>query len=226
MSLPSLVAFGPQTAAPAGISLLAKLRCSLQTDVRLRTFSRAIQNLPRTWDHLVASDTSLSDIEGQVQLGRLSRCLSGSGEVDDDFSDLSTLPNIILTPLTLIIHVTGYFHYLKEHGISHQQLLDESRHGGGFQGFCTGLFAAISLSVSYDTEEVVEIAAIALRLAAAVGAYVDLDSHLASPSGVAVSLSIRWKLPQERDRILAVLDEFDDVSIGSYPVLNTLCISN
>ncbi|CAJ2505236.1 Uu.00g126300.m01.CDS01 [Anthostomella pinea] len=207
---PSLVVFGPQVATASKESLTL-LRQSLLANAQLNSFAAAIRDLPQTWSDLTSHDPLLTQVEGTQRLQCFTKWLNGDSS---ELSDSSALPNAILTPLTVIIHLVNYFDYMKHGGYSHRQILDRVVQGGGIQGMCTGLLMAVSLALSAHEAQVVEMATIALKLSVGIGAYVDLDGHQHIPPRDASCLAVRWKHPVNESAVTRVLEQFPEVCLN------------
>lgn len=207
--LPSLVVFGPQS-SPTSAEWLGQLRSTLLGNRRLNRLVSAVNQLDSVWSDLALADPSFREIPGQQHLRAFSQWISDHGSSDPP-AELSQL-NLLLTPLTVIGHVVEYFNYLEVSGLSHEQLLDSAAvSGGGFQGFCTGLLAAVALSLAKDEEEAVALSAAALAQAMALGAYVDLDGCFATPPREFSCLSVRWKNSSETPSVMNVIEGFPEV---------------
>lgn len=203
MSSPSLFVFGPQTTWPT-IDYLSQLRLLLLKDSRLRSFVLAIRNLPTLWNDLTRQDPRLRSISGSEVLQQLVGWLA-----DGNFrGDFTTPPNVLSMPLTVIIHMSQWFHYLENNPkkATLSQLLDGAR-AGGIQGFCIGLLSAIAVASAQHEDDIVAYAGVALRLATCVGAYIDLD-RLERDTTV---LAVRWNSAESHSRLVSVVNEFSDV---------------
>lgn len=219
MALASLIAFGPQTSTPS-TEYLSRLRANLLNDPRLRTFLSAIKELPKAWQTLVEWNSELRNVPGLQSTGYIQRW------IDQGESAWTTkvLPNVLLTPLTVIIHIVEYFQYLDgvEGGATHSQVLDGALRGG-IQGCCTGLLATIALACSKNEEGVNVLGAVALRLALCIGAFVDLDGAFASTPHETCCLAVRWRPEAGRDPVRAILRGYPDVRMFRDDPLDELC---
>lgn len=209
MSLPSLVVFGSQTPCPS-VEYISRLRSFLLNSHYLADFVTAIRDLPDIWPSLVEVSPSLSRVPGLKALEDFRRWID---QGDLPFSSSEILPNVLSTPLTVIIHISEYFNYLEQvgPGTSHAQVLD-SVQNGGIQGLCTGLMAAISLACSSSEEDIGKIGAVALRLAVCIGAFVDLDARYAVVPCETSCFTVRWTSNMGKSHILDILDDYSEVS--------------
>ncbi|KAK0726776.1 hypothetical protein B0T26DRAFT_763988 [Lasiosphaeria miniovina] len=224
MTSPSLVIFGPQSSTPSADKLV-QLRSALHANPRLGDFASAVLDLGSAWGELVSSDPALGRVPGQQLLGSLAAWFSKANTSAEPPADFSRL-NILHTPLTVIIHVVDYFDYLHTTGLSHAQLLDSATHGnGGYQGFCTGLLAAVSLAAVKDEQDAIQAATAALRLAVALGAYVDLDGLFADPPREFSCLAARWKNPADQARAMKEVDDLPDAYVSAVSDVSTVTVT-
>jgi len=209
MALPSLLVFGPQTTWPTS-TYLSQLRAILLLDARLDTFLAAIKALPSLWQDLVEHDPCLATVPGLNSVQDLLDWLK-HGEMP---TRADVPPNVLTMPLTIIIHVVQFLHYIHSEAekSSYGQILENVK-AGGVQGFCTGLLTAIAVACSKDEESVNELGAVALRLALCIGAYVDLDGAFADQPLETSSIAVRWKSEKGREMISETLKDYPNVSV-------------
>ncbi|KAI9844533.1 MAG: Type I Iterative PKS [Sclerophora amabilis] len=210
MGFPSLVVFGPQTIWPSP-EYLSQLRSILLYEPRLSTFLAAVKELPELWPTLTEVEPRLNDVPGAQSLEAIKRWIQ-----QGDFSyTTESPPNVLSTPLTIIIQIVQYLQHLGnvDPNVSHAHVLDSIKSGGA-QGFCTGFLNAITLACSKDEEDVNVLGAVALRLAVCIGAFVDLDGLFASPPNEASCLAVRWTSEVGKSRVLDVLQGYPDAYIS------------
>jgi len=159
--------FGPQTFCPSK-EFLTEIREYLLSEPRLSGFLDALKNLPSLWDRLVRNDQSLRGVPGAETLERLVDWIQ-HGELPNG---IITESNLFGMPLTIVIHIVQYFHYM-DGKVSHTKLLEDVS-SAGIQGFCLGLLSAVAVGCARQESEVNALAAVALKLAACIGAYIDL----------------------------------------------------
>ena len=200
-----LVVFGPQTSCPSK-GFLAEIRKYILSEPRLVTFLEALNDLPSLWDRLVDHDERLKAIPGRETLVRLRNWIQ-HGELPDEVIAES---NLFGMPLTIVIHIVQYFHYLAGN-ISHNQLMEDVS-TAGVQGFCLGLLSAVAVGCARQEAEIEAQASVALRLAVCIGAYVDLHRVNTVESFDSVSLAVRWRSVTSHNSLLEVLQTYPDVS--------------
>jgi hypothetical protein len=118
------------------------------------------------------------------------------------------LPNIILTPLVVITHLTQYWQYLQQNRQNlpqHDDLHACFTHDAETLGLCTGLLSAAAVSSSQSEAELKHYGAVAVRLGMLIGGVVDAQDISTDLEGESKSFSIVWKSPElgaDVDRIL------------------------
>jgi hypothetical protein len=189
-SLPSLLVFGPQTGFPSDKALL-EARQELLTNPNLRALKEAVDDLPQFWQELVDHDSALPG--DNKYLHHLKQWANDGGSLpfSRDSEDESTAPSHYALAVTVLLHITQYTRYLGQLGGqgSHRKLLESvSGGGGGIQGFCVGLLSALAVATSASESDIGASAAVALRLAVCIGAYVDQDRL----GDEFVAVALRW----------------------------------
>ncbi|KAL4783816.1 hypothetical protein BJX76DRAFT_357601 [Aspergillus varians] len=202
MSLPAALVFGPQTTLPSP-ELAFQLRAALLLNHRLYPLRASIEALPGVWPVLLAANPELERIPGKKALQQLCRWVSHG-----DFpaaKEIGELPATFVTPFTAILHLVQYLCYTDEKigGPTHDDVLKSVKDRGGVQGFCTGLLSAVVIAASPDVESIYHHAGVVLRLAATIGAYIDLDL---TESDVR-SIAVRSRIPTVNDALERYLEE-------------------
>ncbi|KAL5354266.1 hypothetical protein ACLOAV_000354 [Pseudogymnoascus australis] len=198
MSSPSLFVFGPQTTWPSP-EYLSQLRATLLLEPRLQELLSSIKGLQKLLQNLAQYDSQLVRIRGSEQVQKL------QDWIDQGIFPFTSQvpPNIITMPLTIIIHLVQYTHYLENNpqGLTHAQLL-EAAQIGGIQGFCIGLLSAITVGCAKTEHDLGKLGGVALRLAACIGAYVDMDSAIECGTSV---IAVRWNSSGSQDLVTDAL---------------------
>ncbi|KAL4814504.1 hypothetical protein BDW67DRAFT_192176 [Aspergillus spinulosporus] len=183
---PSALVFGSQTTLPS-VEAALRLRAVLLLDPRLYPLRISIESLPEIWPVLTVSNPALERVAGPAEKALRQLCRWISHEEFPDSTEISELPATFVTPLTVILHTILYVRYTSEDGgLGHAGVLRAVQSNGGVQGFCTGLLTAATVATSPDLEALSRQASVALRLAVAIGAYIDLDLIDSDVSSVAV----------------------------------------
>ncbi|RAH61359.1 ketoacyl-synt-domain-containing protein [Aspergillus piperis CBS 112811] len=98
---------------------------------------------------------------------------------------------IIALPLLLILQLGEYFRYLDFHGISHADFIAQVQKAGGIHGCCGGEPPALSIACAKDEGQIMDNAAVLLRVMMRMGAYIEaLDDWTTSESNI---LAVRLK---------------------------------
>ena len=170
----------------------------------------AIVDLPRHWDDLCKAVPNLRHVPGQQLLEDL-KYWTETGK----FREASfPLPNILLTPLVVITHLTQYETLLemdrKESSESHELLASE-KHDTETLGLCTGLLSAAAVSCAEDLMHFHHYSAVAVHLAMVVGALIDAQDRLVGVDGASNSFSTAWSSPEIGSEMTKILKRFPDV---------------
>ena len=206
-NVPSIVVFGSQTTVPSP-QKLAQLRTILLAEPCLCDFLTAIGELSVLWENLVSYDTRLKDISGLESLSAIQRWVQ-DGIL---FPSRRAPRNVLCTPLTIIIHIVQYFQYLNSNqcGATHPLILENSQLGG-IQGLCIGNLSAIAVACSKNENAISENAAVALRLAVCIGAYVDLEGTFGDPLSGMMSCIVYGRPKLNQDSLLEILQGYPGV---------------
>ena len=210
MALPSLIAFGALAPWPAS-DRLDQLRNALQHYNSLTPIIKAIQQLPLLWKALSTQDQSLHSIAGEAAADQLAQWINGAdtAQIVDDKG------NVTRMPLTTIAQIAQYVSYLRQYDepLCHESITKSAAAGGGIQGFCIGLLSALAVASGKTEDDVGNFAAMSVRLAFCIGAYVDLDRHRNGGDSKASTLAVRWKTPTTLEDIQRLLSRHPDVSL-------------
>lgn len=188
-SLPSLLVFGPHTEFPPE-EILEDLRQDLNSKARLSALKDAAIGLPRFWNSLLDFDPELRQVPGDRYLGQLEQWLRHGGSFPHP---QGAAPNHYGLAVTVLLQISQYSRYLDHLGKhSHSQVLTSVK-AGGIQGFCVGVLSAIAVASAETEAELGSAAAVALRFAVCIGAYVDKDGIYAQEPVDSTCVAVRWK---------------------------------
>jgi hypothetical protein len=132
-----------------------------------------------------------------------------------------SFPNSLLTPLVVLDQLTQYAQYVElahvEIGLGSDIFGPQSRRIETL-GFCTGLLTALAVSSSSTRTDFQRYAAVAVRLAALIGALVDAEDAVGK-YGVSKTLSTASRSPAQEMELHAILRDFPEVRncLLSYP---------
>lgn len=214
---PSLLAFGSQFTRPSE-QYLAHLRALLLIEPRLSPLLVAVEELSAVRQKLVEIDDHLEKVLGRGDTDPIQQWIKG--EDIGLISDRSL--NVLVTPLTVLVHMVQYLQYLNsnEAAITHQNLMKNVQIGGA-QGCGAGILSAIAVACSDSENDVVKFAAIILRLAVCIGAFVDLDGLPADSQAKWKCLAVRWTSEAGGAVLRQILSVYDEVSIANLSQLDT-----
>ncbi|KAI9643621.1 hypothetical protein NHQ30_008243 [Ciborinia camelliae] len=191
----SILVFGPQTSS-FDPTHLSSIRNAFSSNKRLRIFKEAITGLSDFLPILLSHDPLLRRLPAEECCNTLSKWLEAGelspGPQDSDHQDL---PNMVCTPLTVIIHVVQFFEYLETHHGPAQNAYEDFLKSVSpieTQGFCIGFLTATAISCAQDDDHLVRLCSNALRLAFCIGAYVDLDQSDAGLENESTCVMISW----------------------------------
>ncbi|KAL4903516.1 hypothetical protein BDW74DRAFT_179932 [Aspergillus multicolor] len=203
MKAPSVIVCGSQ-AVEISQQHLAALRNNLVSNDRLQYLVQAIRDLPNLWDTLAMADPELQCIPGHTLWRRFANWID-LGESLLGESNADSKMNALITPLLVIGQIVDYIEYLEALSPpqTHSQTLEKVQQGG-IQGFCAGFLTAIVLACAKNDQHLAELGAVAFRLAACAGAYVDLDNI----SNQYIAIAARWAIEADEQDVLEVLHKY------------------
>jgi hypothetical protein len=122
-------------------------------------------------------------------------------------------PNSLLTPLVVLDQLTQYAQYVQ---LAHVEIgLGSDIYGPQPRcieslGFCTGLLSALAVSCSSTRTDFQRYAAVAVRLAALIGALVDAEDAVGK-YGVSKTISTASRSPAQEMELHTILRDFPEV---------------
>lgn len=203
----TVLVFGPQALSFQEESLDG-LRSAILGNPSNTWMRAAVAGLPQ---YAKLFTTSISTLNSSPAIGLL-ETFSEWLNSDAPFPSQPKIPNTLLTPIVVLHQLAQYTQYVesiqneKAHQADHWNA-SETKYET--LGFCSGLLSALVVSSSSNEAEFQLYGAVALRLAALIGALVDAED-VGGPNGPSKSFSLAWSQPelkQKLDKILA--DEAD-----------------
>ncbi|KAL4738147.1 hypothetical protein BDV11DRAFT_216171 [Aspergillus similis] len=173
----------------------------------------ALSGLPQYYTTILAA---LPSINGRnwAQLEELRSALHTGKPLAASFP----LPNTLLVPLIVVLHLTEYSRFLKQTSEELESGIDlfvASCHNKETVGFCTGLLSAMAVSSARSQEEFRKYAAVAVRLGLLVGIVVDAQDS-SSAQGPSKSISASWNSAEKRENARRIMDDFPQAYISVY----------
>ncbi|KAF7922236.1 hypothetical protein BELL_0143g00130 [Botrytis elliptica] len=184
----STLVFGPQTNSFDAAHLSA-VRNSLVSNKRLKPFYKAIAGLSDFLPTLLAHDSFLQKLPAVEYCTFLIRWLENGSSAGEPMNQ--DLPNMVCTPLTVIIHVVQFFNYLETHYGPIHAYDNFLASATPAQGFCIGFLTAAAVTCASDEDTLAKLCSNALRLALCIGAYVDLDQSNAGEN-LTTAVMVSW----------------------------------
>ena len=124
------------------------------------------------------------------------------------------LPNILLSPLVVLTQLTQYSRYLElahpESG-NGQNLYASHSQKTETVGFCTGILSALAVSSTSNQTQFQQCGAVAVRLAALIGALVDAQDA-SGKHRESKSLATVWNSRETKTEMTRILQQFPEVS--------------
>ncbi|ROV86977.1 hypothetical protein VMCG_10929 [Cytospora schulzeri] len=215
-----ILIFGPQVPYLNKASL-DSIRHNLANESACHWMLDVMEGLPNYWKALVKEMPEIGNVvSGKELLADLVVWLK-QGETNK-WADIQ-VPNIVLTPLIVLLHLNQYWRYQLELGKDKGGILandKEPDHQAGViapqdttvvvetLGFCTGLLSALAVSSSRLYSDLEQFGSVALRLAMLVGAVVDAQEAWdeARGRGRSSMYAIAWRTPAQGDEVHRMVD--------------------
>lgn len=191
--------FNPQSRAPEA-TYLAKLQAFLLQHPQGKQLMRHVASLGKIYPVFAAVRNEVRNLpNAQHYVNVLVGWANGGGAPSS--ANLSKVRSgIVALPLLLILQVGQYFCYLDHHDLTHAQFIAQVKSAGGIQGCCGGEPPALSIACATDEAQVVENAAVFLRIIIGVGAYIEaLDDWTSHESTI---LAVRLKYEAQGEELM------------------------
>lgn len=147
---------------------------------------KVLQVLSGYWDGAVSALPSLAALDGKRLLVNLATWLQ-TGNLDVLHFPL---PNIVLTPLVVALHLTQYQKSIaKSDGSGSTDSLPQVSET---LGLCTGHLSAAAVSCAEDLSQLEKYGAVSIRIAMLIGALVDSKNASLGEDSRANSFSVVW----------------------------------
>ncbi|KAJ5950631.1 uncharacterized protein N7479_009044 [Penicillium vulpinum] len=167
-SKPSLIVFGPQKELSSR-DAIDQLRREINQNPQLSHVLNAAKHGAELWKPLANFDPTLNHIPGAKLLAELQEWVVGDGPLP------SYNFNTFRLPVTVLLEIAQYFHYLRElNVVSPHRLLLGGVKTCGVLGICVGFLSAIAVATSEIEAEIAFTAAAVFRLAVIIASLSDI----------------------------------------------------
>lgn len=209
----TVLLFGPQT-----LSLQEQSSRHLRSTIRSHWdngWMRAtIDELPRYVKLLSQKNGKLQPDPALELLQKLTEWLDS----DTPSPMPESLPNTVLTPLVVLAQLAQYTQYVEvahvDAGLGCDRWSPQLRRSETL-GFCTGFLSALTVSSASSKADFQTFGAIAVRLAALIGAFVDAEDGDGRVTK-STSLSAAWNTPERGEELKAAVAEDPDAYFSVY----------
>jgi hypothetical protein len=210
----TLLLFGPQFLT-LNADTLNELRGRVWGTPMQEWITGAIDSLPDCWDEFVTAFPRYAVVDDAKQM------LVAMGDWLRTGTSITTkagwqpdakLPNLVLSPLVVVAHLTEYMAFLDSPQPPHWQQQNNPP-VPAVLGFCTGLFSAfVAALAGADRDAVRKHGQTAVRLAMLAGGIVDAQGFL-DASGPARAFATSWAPGKGWDTLEQVLGRFPEVCL-------------
>lgn len=219
LSGPAVFLFGP-LALSFNSDSFAQLRKTIVENEDHRWALDTIISLPQYWKTIVAAIPELEAETESEKLEDLKEAFSTGQSLKTQFP----LPNALLIPLVISLHLTQYASFIKHNNAGLDSSIDLfalSKDGQEALGLCTGLLSSLAVSSAGNKAEFLKYAAVAIRLGLLIGMMVDSQDE-ATDLGPSKSLTAAWNSAEKAEETQRILKDFPHVS---EPLSNTFLLS-
>ncbi|KAI0896172.1 hypothetical protein F4806DRAFT_53018 [Annulohypoxylon nitens] len=201
----TLLLFGPQLVRLVP-SRLVDLRRTVIEDPNLEFLVEIIKDLPLLWANTIQpSVPCLGSLENAKE--KLQQIVTFFENETEEAPRLAPPYNLLLAPLSVIAQIAEYVH----HG-----------HQGTAQGFCIGFLSAAAVASARNKTELEGLTATAVRLAVAIGGFVDFDEQQRLDGQTTLEQSSTWSV-----RWTSALEkEHFEKTLASFPEAYVSCITD
>ncbi|KAJ5918177.1 Type I Polyketide synthases (Type I PKS) [Penicillium verhagenii] len=171
-----------------------------------------IVSLPLYWKTIVAA---IPGLEAGTQLSKLEdlkEAFSTGQSLNTEFP----LPNALLIPLVVSLHLTQYISFIKHTNAELDQSIDLfalSKSGQETLGLCTGLLSSLVVSSAGNKAQLLHYSAVAVRLGLLIGMVVDAQDA-ASEQGPSKSLTAAWNSAEKAEQMQSTLKKFSNTYVS------------
>ncbi|KAJ5639455.1 Type I Polyketide synthases (Type I PKS) [Penicillium longicatenatum] len=205
LSGPAVFLFGP-LALSFNSDSFAQLREIIVENEEHKWALDTITSLPQYWKTIVAAIPGLEAGTELEKLEDLKEAFSTGQSLKAQFP----LPNALLIPLVVSLHLTQYASFIK---LSNADLDNDvdlfalSKDDQETLGLCTGLLSSLAVSSAGNKADFLKFAAVAVRLGLLIGMVVDARDA-ATDLGASKSLTMAWNSAEKAEETKRILKGF------------------
>jgi hypothetical protein len=187
--------FCPQSRAPPA-EYLEALHAFLSHNALGEAFLRHISTLDDVWPIFSGAREDIRNLpNARENINVLVDWANGGSSVPIS----QAKSGVIALPAVFIVQLGQYFRYLEVNQISHADFIAQLKDVGGVHGYCGGAAAALSVACAADEAQLLEHAAVLLRLFVGIGCCIEaVDDWTTSESTV---LAARLKYEGQGEEI-------------------------
>jgi hypothetical protein len=212
----TVLLFGPQ-ALSFSTQSIQRLQASLNNDPDNAWMKDVIDELPDFTKRAAKQFPNLQIAPAATLQYHLRDWIRGDADISPAGSE--TLSNALLTPLVVLDQLTQYTQYVQlahiDVGLGSDEYGPQTRRIESL-GFCTGLLTALAVASASCRATFHKYGAVAIRLAALVGAVVDAE-EVAGNFGVSKTFSTACRSPSQEIELQTILNEFTEVRVNAQP---------
>ncbi|KAK5136316.1 hypothetical protein LTR08_003689 [Meristemomyces frigidus] len=198
----TLLVFDAQLICLTG-KTLQKLRSSLLSTANCAWIIDVVAGLPNFWKTTSATIPKLQDDKVSILLEDLHAWVRHGS-----FTQASLpFPNVLLTPITVIVQLVQFVNYLNNEGLAWEDLPGTHE----TSGFCTGLLSAFAVSSSASSGDFKKRGAAAIRLGLLAGAVVDHQNQDDNGTSDWTSTSVGWSSQEQKNHLDEVMDRASEM---------------
>ncbi|KIM94086.1 hypothetical protein OIDMADRAFT_45882 [Oidiodendron maius Zn] len=190
-----------------------QLRSSLLSNPTLAWIPETIIELQDIWGSISEAVPAVQDYPGAKYLQWMKDWIRTGKFPAGSFP----LPSIVLTPLVVISHLvqfSGFLDLIQPNPTTKDKLTSLLLYRVETLGLCTGLLSSVAVSSSANLPQLKKYGAAAIRIAAAVGGFVDAKDLENGIKGKWKSISVGWSSPEGDEEILRILKSFPEAYIS------------
>ncbi|KAJ5998815.1 Type I Polyketide synthases (Type I PKS) [Penicillium sp. IBT 35674x] len=205
LSGPAIFLFGP-LALSFNSDSFAQLRKSIVENEDHKWAADTIISLPQYWKTIAAAIPGLETAAELEKPEDLKEAFSTGQSLKTRFP----LPNTVLIPLVVILHLTQYASFIKHNNAGLDNDIDVfalSKDGQETLGLCTGLLSSLAVSSARNKADFLKYSAVAVHLGLLIGMVVDAQDA-ATDFGPSKSLTAAWNSAEKAEETQRILKDF------------------